>query len=980
MTYRNEILKDKPVGYWRLGEASGTTAADELRNHDGVYAGGGFTYGNNGLLFGDFDTSVLFDGSSYINLGSPTALQLSTLTCEAWLNVTNLTAARIIYSNYVSPDINPYNGFSVELTTSGLVRVWCNDGTHVGDGSEELFSTSTITPGQDYHIVVTRDEATGSAAIYINGVLDTTGTLNNTPLYTNAVALIGAIVYGAVSKLFLGSMDEIAIYDSVLTPSQIRRHYLVGASALSGYPLEVRQDSPTFLWRLGEASGTTATDEEGAYNGTYYGTPTLGVTGAVTGDTAVTFDGVDDYVANTTGPAFGSAGHSLEFFFKKSAPPSTYCGLAEIGNPGIELVLATNGGIGVDNSGVVSGHPGGWGSANVCDGNWHLIQVVRDASNTSIELFVDGAIQVTTTCSSTAVTGVFIGRENGNNARDFTAGTFDEVAAYGYPLTDAQRRSRYLELRSYLDYASRVVRDGATMYWRLGEASGTAIADEIGGFDATLIGTATLAQTGALTGDTDTAIDFIGDTTCYIQTNTGPTQTIAAYEFWAKSRASSTQAWGGAIGRYNTNSDRWAVDVFNSVFPYLYQNSSALGMGPDTNVMGDGLWHHIVVQYTGSVTEMWIDGVKQAATQASNLLSDATSSPIDIGNYGFNSTYTTSFDGLIDEVATYPSPLTGDVIREHYYAGLGKTGYYHSVVSDGAVAYWRLGEASGTTAAEELNSITGTYTGSPTLGETGALGNDADTAVTFDGSTQYVSTGSSAALPVANTAAITVAAWMKWTATGTVKTALAIRATGANTDSAIIIANFASAGDICVYHNTGQYVNVTGLGLNDGAWHHVVGVITTTTTSVYVDGELKGSGSTTRSSATDACSAYIGADYNGSYLQHFPGTIDDVTVWDVALTESQIRDHYIEALLAPETVYGIAGTITLSSTGVARTVRLYNRVTGALLSSTTSSAADGTYSFSGLNVAAVYSVVVLDDDAGTVYNDQIEGQVTPTPQ
>ena len=51
-------------------------------------------------------------------------------------------------------------------------------------------------------------------------------------------------------------------------------------------------------WRLGESSGNVAVDETGNYNGTYVGTPTLGVDGLLVGDadTAVTFDGVNDYV------------------------------------------------------------------------------------------------------------------------------------------------------------------------------------------------------------------------------------------------------------------------------------------------------------------------------------------------------------------------------------------------------------------------------------------------------------------------------------------------------------------------------------------------------------------------------------------------------------------------------------------------------------------------------------------------------------
>src|SRR4029078_6112519 len=38
--YRSRIVAASPTAYWRLGEASGTTAADETGGHPGTYVGG----------------------------------------------------------------------------------------------------------------------------------------------------------------------------------------------------------------------------------------------------------------------------------------------------------------------------------------------------------------------------------------------------------------------------------------------------------------------------------------------------------------------------------------------------------------------------------------------------------------------------------------------------------------------------------------------------------------------------------------------------------------------------------------------------------------------------------------------------------------------------------------------------------------------------------------------------------------------------
>lgn len=56
----------------------------------------------------------------------------------------------------------------------------------------------------------------------------------------------------------------------------------------------------------------------------------------------------------------------------------------------------------------------------------------------------------------------------------------------------------------------------------------------------------------------------------------------------------------------------------------------------------------------------------------------------------------------------------------------------------GLVSYWRLGEASGTTAADSKGTNNGSYYG-VSLGATGALTNDPDTAASFNGSTSKVS-------------------------------------------------------------------------------------------------------------------------------------------------------------------------------------------------------------------------------------------------
>ena len=71
----------------------------------------------------------------------------------------------------------------------------------------------------------------------------------------------------------------------------------------------MRGDAPAGYWRLDETSGTTAADTIGGNAGTYSGGVTLGIPGAVAGDTAASFDGtgqvtVPDSASLHTGDTF----------------------------------------------------------------------------------------------------------------------------------------------------------------------------------------------------------------------------------------------------------------------------------------------------------------------------------------------------------------------------------------------------------------------------------------------------------------------------------------------------------------------------------------------------------------------------------------------------------------------------------------------------------------------------------------------------
>ena len=86
--------------------------------------------------------------------------------------------------------------------------------------------------------------------------------------------------------------------------------------------------------------------------------------------------------------------------------------------------------------------------------------------------------------------------------------------------------------------------------------------------------------------------------------------------------------------------------------------------------------------------------------------------------------------------------------------------------------------------------------------------------------------------------------------------------------------------------------------LNDGAWHHVVGVYDGTLPSdnviLYVDGVLQAATTDYQENIKNVSEhLFIGAtDYSGGFDDHFEGVIDEVMIWNRALDISEVTNLY----------------------------------------------------------------------------------------
>lgn len=102
-------------------------------------------------------------------------------------------------------------------------------------------------------------------------------------------------------------------------------------------------------------------------------------------------------------------------------------------------------------------------------------------------------------------------------------------------------------------------------------------------------------------------------------------------------------------------------------------------------------------------------------------------------------------------------------------------------------------------------------------------------------------------------------------------------------------------GNVIVFWNSSTSSNVTtSVTVNDGNWHHVALSFQTGVTNgfnIYIDGVLNTS-FTYNSYTTSANSFIIGSGMPYGSGQNFSGNIDEVRIWNIALTATQIAAYY----------------------------------------------------------------------------------------
>ena len=221
--------------------------------------------------------------------------------------------------------------------------------------------------------------------------------------------------------------------------------------------------------------------------------------------------------------------------------------------------------------------------------------------------------------------------------------------------------------------------------------------------------------------------------------------------------------------------------------------------------------------------------------------------------------------------------------------------YHDQVLAASPAAYWRLGETSGTSAADETGANPGTYN-NVLLGAPGALSSDSNPSASFDGVRSYVRVPASPSLDM--TSAVTVELWAKRRTISSTYQVLVGKPGNGQSKLENYAVWLTNSNRYQAYFGDGStFVSVVTPAITDTNWHHVVATYNGSRVRIYLDGVLKQEIAQTLQMRGNNLPLNIGRANNGSYF--FNGWLDEVAVYPTALPAQTILAHYNRALAAP---------------------------------------------------------------------------------
>jgi tRNA threonylcarbamoyladenosine modification (KEOPS) complex Pcc1 subunit len=242
--YAELVREHGAVGHWRLGEATGETAMDEVGAKHGLLLNG-VTLGVTGALALDSNTAARFLRETRQKIDVPWSATLNPpqFSAEVWARVTGSIADH--RSPLTSRAEGPERGYIFYAEPGNTWQFWTGKGDFSG---WDVIPGPAVEPEEWTHLVATYDGTT--KRFFVNGLEVGSSTAAFGANDVNPLRFGGGGTEGDGNYFFEGDVDEPAIYDRALTPGQILLHYLTGVGT-NPAPVEllIRNDRGQVLIR-----------------------------------------------------------------------------------------------------------------------------------------------------------------------------------------------------------------------------------------------------------------------------------------------------------------------------------------------------------------------------------------------------------------------------------------------------------------------------------------------------------------------------------------------------------------------------------------------------------------------------------------------------------------------------------------------------------------------------------------------------------
>jgi hypothetical protein len=275
ISYAQTVLADNPIAYWRLDETNGTIAHDCWGGHDAQY----FSTSLNqpGYNTNDPDSAVSFGSLSPTDsyIGNIQGIDFSTFandaafSVEAWVKGPAQTNdAGIVTCGYGSGgeqfNLDTGNGAShnFRFSVRDAINIAHNAGGTVGPSSNWL------------HLVGVCDEPHGFVRLYINGLSNANTAISGGVQMGTSPISIGSRQANSKTTYtlnFIGSIDEVALYNYALSSAQILNHYIAGTNPVVSLYIQKSGGNNFLLWSPGTLQ--TAPTVSGPYTNLPTATP-----------------------------------------------------------------------------------------------------------------------------------------------------------------------------------------------------------------------------------------------------------------------------------------------------------------------------------------------------------------------------------------------------------------------------------------------------------------------------------------------------------------------------------------------------------------------------------------------------------------------------------------------------------------------------------------------------------------------------------